>query len=84
MPLSKKYYQMIADVLKGVREDLVTNLAHIDEYSTSKAKAERQAVILEIARRLGDQFKADNPRFNFSRFEKWVFNQFPHVRKDQK
>jgi hypothetical protein len=35
----------------------------------------------EIARRLGDQFNADNPRFDFSRFEKWVFNQFPHIKE---
>ena len=70
MPLSKKYYQMIADVLKGVRED------HIDE-------GVDMLVLREITRRLGDQFNADNPRFNFSRFEKWVFNQFPHIKEDQ-
>ena len=70
MPLSKKYYQMIADVLKGVRED------HIDEGVDMR-------VLREITRRLGDQFNADNPRFDFSRFEKWVFNQFPHIKEDQ-
>mgnify|MGYP003153387312 CR=1 FL=1 len=74
MPLSKKYYQMIADVLKGVREDM--SEPHSDYLICQK-------VIEEITRRLGDQFNADNPRFDFSRFEKWVFNQFPHVRKDQ-
>ena len=57
MPLSKSYYQMIADVLKGVRED------HIDE-------GVDMLVLREITRRLGDQFNADNPRFDFSRFEK--------------
>ena len=51
MPLSKKYYQMIADVLKGVRED------HIDE-------GVDMLVLREITRRLGDQFNADNPRNN--------------------
>tara|TARA_R110000824_G_scaffold221860_1_gene409023 strand:- start:3 stop:218 length:216 start_codon:yes stop_codon:yes gene_type:complete len=70
MPLSKKYYQMIADVLKGVRED------HIDE-------GVDMLVLREITRRLGDQFNADNPRFDFSRWEKWVFNQFPHIKEDQ-
>jgi hypothetical protein len=82
MPLSKKYYQMIADVLKGVREDLKdidTSNNNDNWYSSGYNEAVR-----EIARRLGDQFNADNPRFDFSRWEKWIFNQFPHVRKDQK
>ena len=74
MPLSKKYYQMIADVIKGVREDIEADRL----YKT------QEEVIREVARRLGDQFNADNPRFDFSRWEKWIFNQFPHVRKDQK
>lgn len=76
MPLSKKYYQMIADVLKGLREDI--------EADRDANNHIRLQIITEIARRLGDQFNADNPRFDFSRWEKWIFNQFPHVRKDQK
>tara|TARA_R110002051_G_C8456777_1_gene457702 strand:+ start:370 stop:585 length:216 start_codon:yes stop_codon:yes gene_type:complete len=70
MPLSKKYYQMIADVLKGVREEHGQSMHELQ-------------IITEIARRLGDQFNADNPRFDFSRWEKWVFNQFPHIKEDQ-
>ena len=83
MPLSKKYYQMIADVLKGVSEDFVAdeNLKSGTYAPSDKVLAERQALILEIARRLGDQFNADNPRFDFSRWEKWIFNQFPHIKE---
>ena len=40
-------------------------------------------IVNEIRRKLGDQFNADNPHFDFSRLEKWIINQFPHVRKDQ-
>lgn len=71
---------MIADVLKGVREDFVADEALTPQLS-DKVRAERQALILEIARRLGDQFNADNPRFDFSRWEKWIFNQFPHIKE---
>ncbi len=76
MPLSKKYYQMIADVLKGVREDIEADSDQ--DIQINKVKLN---LVGEIARRLGDQFNADNPRFDFSRFEKWVFNQFPHIKE---
>ena len=82
MPLSKKYYQMIADVLKGVREDFEQNEGN-DPITDATYRDGWEEIWATIVRRLGDQFNADNPRFNFSRFEKWVFNQFPHVRKDQ-
>jgi hypothetical protein len=76
LPLSKKYYQMIADVLKGVREDIEADSDQ--DIQINKVKLN---LVGEIARRLGDQFNADNPRFDFSRFEKWVFNQFPHIKE---
>lgn len=71
MPLSKKYYQMIADVLRDVKDEYETN-ADMDE-----------SIVYEVAKRLGDQFNADNPRFDFRRWEKWIFNQFPHIKEDQ-
>ena len=77
MPLSKKYYQMIADVLKGVREDIEADKS--DPYVNYNPLN----LLGEITRKLGEQFDVDNPRFDYGRFEKWVFNQFPHVRKDQ-
>tara|TARA_B100000029_G_scaffold390913_1_gene387710 strand:- start:202 stop:393 length:192 start_codon:yes stop_codon:yes gene_type:complete len=61
---------MIADVLKGVREEFL--------YDTD---VDKNKIINEIVRRLGDQFNADNPRFDFSRWEKWIFNQFPHIKE---
>ena len=83
MPLSKKYYQMIADVIKGVREFYETDKYNDPEREKIYEAGWNEAINM-IARRLGDQFNADNPRFDFSRWEKWIFNQFPHVRKDQK
>ena len=77
MPLSKKYYQMIADVLKGVREDIEADKS--DPYVNYNPLN----LLGEITRKLGEQFDVDNPRFDYGRVEKWVFNQFPHVRKDQ-
>tara|TARA_R110002012_G_scaffold305506_1_gene509670 strand:+ start:382 stop:597 length:216 start_codon:yes stop_codon:yes gene_type:complete len=71
MPLSKKYYQMIADVLKDIKDEYEPN-ADMDE-----------SIVYEVAKRLGDQLKSDNIRFDHDRWYKWIFNQFPHIRKDQ-
>ena len=75
MPLSKKYYQMIADVLKGVREDF------IDSGNDPSYNDTVMELVSRISDNLADNFEMDNPNFSKSRWNKWIFNQFPHIKE---